>query len=328
MKHSVILETRDISKRFQNILANDGVNFCLRAGEIHAVLGENGAGKSTLMNIICGLYAPDAGSIYIEGEKVEIRTSRKALEMGIGMVHQHFMLLPNLTVSENIMLGVEPTHRGFIDQSGAKRRIRALSEEFGLAVDPETVIDQLPVGGQQRVEIIKTLYRGAKILVLDEPTAVLTPREVEQLFLAVREGEVDRLVGQGDAGERFAAMSHFRGRGAEEFTPHGRVVKNVADFDGRTDRAPARGDILEPASDHLQLRTGLGVPGPASQRQLAHLGDRRQRFAAEAERIDPKQIVGRANLARRMGRQRQRQLLGRHPAPVVHHPHQFRTAAL
>lgn len=187
MKHSVILETRDISKRFQNILANDGINFCLRAGEIHAVLGENGAGKSTLMNIICGLYEPDAGSVYIEGEKVEIRTSRKAFEMGIGMVHQHFMLVPNLTVTENIMLGVEPTRRGFIDQSGAKRRIRALSEEFGLAVDPEAVIDKLPVGVQQRVEIIKTLYRGAKILVLDEPTAVLTPREVEQLFLVLQQ---------------------------------------------------------------------------------------------------------------------------------------------
>ena len=187
MKHSVILETRNISKRFQNILANDGVNFCLRAGEIHAVLGENGAGKSTLMNIICGLYAPDAGSIYINGEKVEIKTSRKALEMGIGMVHQHFMLVPNLTVTENIMLGVESTRRGFIDQSGAKRRILALSEEFGLAVDPEAVIDQLPVGVQQRVEIIKTLYRGAKILVLDEPTAVLTPREVEQLFRVLQQ---------------------------------------------------------------------------------------------------------------------------------------------
>ena len=187
MKNSIILETKDISKRFLNVLANDGVNFRLRAGEIHAVLGENGAGKSTLMNIICGMYVPDAGSIYIEGERVEIRTPRNALEIGIGMVHQHFMLAPNMTVTENIMLGVESTRRGFIDQSGAKRKIRALSEEFGLAVDPDAVIDKLPVGVQQRVEIIKTLYRGAKILVLDEPTAVLTPREAEKLFRVLQQ---------------------------------------------------------------------------------------------------------------------------------------------
>jgi simple sugar transport system ATP-binding protein len=182
MNHSVILETRDISKRFRNVLANDGVDFRLRTGEIHAVLGENGAGKSTLMNIICGLYVPDAGSIYIAGAKVEIKTPRHAIEIGIGMVHQHFMLVPNLTVAENIMLGAETTRRGFIDQSKAKRKIRRLAEKFGLAVDPEAVVGDLPVGVQQRVEIIKTLYRGAKILVLDEPTAVLTPQEVEKLF--------------------------------------------------------------------------------------------------------------------------------------------------
>ncbi len=182
MNHSVILETRDISKRFQNVLANDGVNFRLRTGEIHAVLGENGAGKSTLMNIICGLYAPDGGSIWIAGEKVEIRNPRDALGMGIGMVHQHFMLVPNLTVTENIILGAESTRLGLIDQSKAQQKVRGLSEEFGLAVDPEALVGDLPVGVQQRVEIIKTLYRGARILVLDEPTAVLTPREVEKLF--------------------------------------------------------------------------------------------------------------------------------------------------
>lgn len=186
MNHSVILETRNISKRFQNVVANDGVNFRLRTGEIHAVLGENGAGKSTLMNIICGLYRPDAGRIYIEGEEVEVRSPRDALQMGIGMVHQHFMLVSNLTVTENIMLGVESTRRGFLEQSKAKQKVRRLSEEFGLAVDPEVICGDLTVGLQQRVEIIKTLYRGAKILMLDEPTAVLTPGEVEKLFGVLR----------------------------------------------------------------------------------------------------------------------------------------------
>ena len=187
MKHSVILETKAISKRFRNVLANDRVDFSLRTGEIHALLGENGAGKSTLMNIICGLYAPDDGEVYIAGEMVDIRNPRDALEMRIGMVHQHFMLVPNLTVTENIILGAESTRRGFIDLSNAKRRIRALSEDFGLDIDPEAVIEDLPVGIQQRVEIIKALYRGAKILVLDEPTAVLTPREVEQLFRVLQQ---------------------------------------------------------------------------------------------------------------------------------------------
>ena len=186
MKHPVILETRNISKRFQNVLANDGVDFSLRTGEIHALLGENGAGKSTLMNIICGLYAPDDGQVYIAGERVDIRNPRDAHEMGIGMVHQHFMLVPNLTVTENIILGAESTRRGFIDLSDAKRRIRALSEDFGLDIDSEAVVEDLPVGIQQRVEIIKTLYRGAKILVLDEPTAVLTLREVQKLFRVLR----------------------------------------------------------------------------------------------------------------------------------------------
>jgi simple sugar transport system ATP-binding protein len=182
MNHSVILETRDVSKRFQNVLANEKVNFRLRTGEIHAVLGENGAGKSTLMNIICGLYTPDAGSIHIAGQKIVIKNPRAAIAMGIGMVHQHFMLVPNLTVTENIMLGAESTRRGFIDKSEAQRKVRRLSEEFGLAVDPVATVGDLPVGIQQRVEIIKALYREAKILVLDEPTAVLSPREVEKLF--------------------------------------------------------------------------------------------------------------------------------------------------
>lgn len=187
MNHSVILETRDIRKRFQSVLANDAVNFRLRTGEIHALLGENGAGKSTLMNIICGMYEPDAGSIYFEGQKVDIKAPRDALGMGIGMVYQHFMLVSNFTVTENIMLGAESTRRGFIQKTKAKQRILRLSEEFGLAVDPEAVIGDLPVGLQQRVEIIKTLYRGVKILVLDEPTAVLTPREVEMLFHVLRQ---------------------------------------------------------------------------------------------------------------------------------------------
>jgi simple sugar transport system ATP-binding protein len=182
MNHSVALETRQISKRFKNITANDGIDFDLRTGEIHAVLGQNGAGKSTLMNIICGLYAPDSGHIHIEGQKAEIRSTRDAIGLGMGMVHQHFMLVPTLTVAENIILGAESTRWGLIEHSNTKQTIRKFSEDFGLTVDPEAVVGNLPVGVQQRVEIIKALYRGAKILVLDEPTAVLTPPEVEKLF--------------------------------------------------------------------------------------------------------------------------------------------------
>ena len=178
-----VLELRGITKAFPGVLANDQIDLSLQEGEIHALLGENGAGKTTLMNVLYGLYAQDEGDILINGERVTIHDPNDAIDQGIGMVHQHFMLVPVLTVTENVMLGVESTRRGgLLDRAKAAKRIREISEQYGLEVDPDTYIKSLSVGVQQRVEIIKLLYREADILILDEPTAVLTPQEVSDLF--------------------------------------------------------------------------------------------------------------------------------------------------
>jgi general nucleoside transport system ATP-binding protein len=188
---AIALEVRNITKRFPGVLANDRVNFDLRKGEIHALLGENGAGKTTLMNIIYGLYTPNEGEFFIsngEGlQQVQIRTPHDAIRAGIGMVHQHFMLVPVFSVAENIILGQEITRGPSLDLRTARQKITQLSEEYGLEVDPDAIVEDLPVGVQQRVEIIKALYRNAHILVLDEPTAVLTPQEVENLFRVMRQ---------------------------------------------------------------------------------------------------------------------------------------------
>ncbi|NPA89834.1 MAG: ABC transporter ATP-binding protein [Chloroflexi bacterium] len=190
-----VLELRNITKRFPGVLANDHINLTLEQGEIHALLGENGAGKTTLMNILYGLYKADEGEILIRGKPVEIRSPSDAIAHGIGMVHQHFMLVPVMTVTENIMLGAESTKFGpFLDRKAAAQRIRELSQKHGLEVDPDAYIKDLPVGIQQRVEILKLLYRKADILILDEPTAVLTPQEVEELFDVIRS-----LVAQGNS---------------------------------------------------------------------------------------------------------------------------------
>src|SRR5574339_643364 len=178
-----VLELKGITKSFPGVLANKDINLTLEEGEIHALLGENGAGKTTLMNILYGLYTPEEGEIFVRGEKVNIQGPNDAIARGIGMVHQHFMLVPVMTVTENVMLGVEPTKNGvFLDYEKVARRIRDISDQYGLEVDPYAYIKDLPVGIQQRVEIIKVLYREADILILDEPTAVLTPQEVEGLF--------------------------------------------------------------------------------------------------------------------------------------------------
>ncbi|MGQ9515756.1 MAG: ABC transporter ATP-binding protein [Anaerolineae bacterium] len=182
-----VLELRGITKRFPGVLANDHISLTLEEGEIHALLGENGAGKTTLMNILYGLYRPDEGEIYVRGRRADIHQPNDAIALGIGMVHQHFMLVPVFTVAENVMLGVESLRAGiFLDQADAARRIRQISEQYGLGVDPDAYVKTLPVGIQQRVEIIKLLYRQADILILDEPTAVLTPQEVEELFKILR----------------------------------------------------------------------------------------------------------------------------------------------
>ncbi len=178
----IVLETKGMTKRFPGVLANDHVDLNLHKGEILALLGENGAGKSTLMNMIYGLYHPDEGEIWIKGEKVQLNNPGDAIARGVGMVHQHFQLVPVMTVAENVMLGAEITRGVHLDQRTAVNRVRELSQQYGLEVDPTAVIEDLPVGTQQRVEIIKALYRNADILILDEPTAVLTPQEANELF--------------------------------------------------------------------------------------------------------------------------------------------------
>ncbi|GAB4531135.1 MAG: ABC transporter ATP-binding protein [Anaerolineae bacterium] len=184
---TLALEMRGITKRFPGVLANDHINFQLEKGEIHALLGENGAGKSTLMNILYGLYRQDEGQIFLNGQEVEIDEPTDAIRLGIGMVHQHFMLVPVMTVAENIILGTEIVKNGVVlDQKTAAQRISDLSRQYGLEIDPDAYIKDLPVGTQQRVEIIKALYRQADILILDEPTAVLTPQEAEELFVIMR----------------------------------------------------------------------------------------------------------------------------------------------
>ncbi|WP_437286822.1 ABC transporter ATP-binding protein [Sorangium sp. So ce406] len=184
---TAVLEARGITKRFGGVLANDRVDLDLREGEIHALLGENGAGKSTLMNVLYGLVRPDEGELRRSGRPVALRSPSDAIALGIGMVHQHFMLIPVFTVAENIVLGAEPARRGgVIDRRRASDEVRALSTRHGLGVDPDARVEDLPVGVQQRVEIIKALYRKAEILILDEPTAVLTPQEADDLFRVLR----------------------------------------------------------------------------------------------------------------------------------------------
>ena len=181
------LEMLDIVKRFPGVLANDQVNFDVKTGEVHALLGENGAGKSTLMKILYGLYQPNSGEIRLDGERVEIREPSDSIDLGIGMIHQHFMLVPTLTVAENVALGLKSSRGPLTDLGKVTDRIHELAELYGLEVDPDQLVWQLAVGEQQRVEIIKALYRGAALLILDEPTAVLTPQEVAEFFHILRQ---------------------------------------------------------------------------------------------------------------------------------------------
>jgi len=180
------IELVGITKRFPGVVANDGVDLRVETGSLHAIVGENGAGKSTLMKILYGILKPDSGTIRVEGQAVHFRSAKDAIQAGIGMVHQHFQLMDNFTVLENIVLGAEPRRFGAtIDFSRARARILELSEQYGLAVDPDVLVEELPVGARQRVEILKVLYRGAHILILDEPTAVLVPHEVQDLFASL-----------------------------------------------------------------------------------------------------------------------------------------------
>ena len=181
------VELSGITKRFPGVVANDNVNLRVAEGEIHAVVGENGAGKSTLMKILYGMQSPDEGRMLVGGTEVDFSSPSEAIEHGIGMVHQHFMLADNLTVLENVVLGAEPRRRGLIDRKAARRDLDALGASYGLDLHPDDLVETLEVGERQRVEIIKVLYRGARVLILDEPTAVLVPQEVEELFRNLRE---------------------------------------------------------------------------------------------------------------------------------------------
>jgi len=183
----LVLEMRGIRKEFPGVVANDDVSFDVRRGEVHALLGENGAGKSTLMNILYGLYRPDDGEITLNGKPVSFSSARDAIDAGIGMVHQHFMLIPVMTVAENVVLGTEPVRSGiFLDEPGAERRVVDMAKTFRFAVEPQALVEDISVGQQQRVEIMKALYRNADLLILDEPTAVLTPQEASDLFEILR----------------------------------------------------------------------------------------------------------------------------------------------
>jgi len=193
MDKETVLDIRNITKRFPGVLANDRVDLKLRRGEILALLGENGAGKTTLMNVVYGLYHQDEGEVYIKGELAQLDSPGDAIARGVGMVHQHFQLVQPMTVAENVMLGAEIVKGGgWLDQRQARRTVAELSQQYGLEVDPRAIIEEIPVGVQQRVEIIKALYRQADILILDEPTSVLTPQEIEDLFRVMRD-----LVAQG-----------------------------------------------------------------------------------------------------------------------------------
>ena len=187
MSDELVLEMRGIRKEFPGVVANDDVSFDVRRGEVHALLGENGAGKSTLMNILYGLYKPDAGEIHVNGKPVSFGSASDAIEAGIGMVHQHFMLIPVMTVAENVVLGTEPVKDGvLLDESVAEQKVAEMAKTFKFSVDPGAFVQDIGVGQQQRVEIMKALYRNADILILDEPTAVLTPQEALDLFEILR----------------------------------------------------------------------------------------------------------------------------------------------
>ena len=179
---TIAIQMKDIVKKFGDFTANDHINLTVHKGEVHAILGENGAGKSTLMNVLYGLYRPTSGEIFVDGKQVSIDSPKKAIEMGIGMVHQHFMLVPPYTVTENIILGMEPRKGLVVDLKEARKRVQEISERYNMQVDPDAKIEDISVGMQQRAEILKVLYRGADILILDEPTASLTPQEIQELI--------------------------------------------------------------------------------------------------------------------------------------------------
>ena len=273
MADDVVLEMRGIRKVFPGIVANDDVSLDVRRGEVHALLGENGAGKSTLMNILYGLYRPDGGEVLLHGKPVTFNSARDAIQAGIGMVHQHFMLIPVMTVAENIVLGAEPRDGVFLDERGAERRVQELSEQFGLVVDPGALVSEITVGQEQRVEILKALYRGAGILVLDEPTAVLTPQEAQELFAIIRSLQADgksiifithKLNEVLEIADRITVLR--RGKVIETVPREGATEASLAramvgrEVLLRVEKAPAQpGDVLLKVDD-LHVTDDRGIP--------------------------------------------------------------------
>jgi simple sugar transport system ATP-binding protein len=236
------LELRGITKQFGSLVANDDINFKVEAGEIHAILGENGAGKSTLMNIVYGLLSPDKGQILVDGQEIKINSPLDALAAGIGMVHQHFMLIPVFTVAENIVLGHEKTNRvGLLDLATARQEIIRVSKEFNFEVDPDALIEDLPVGIQQRVEIIRALIYNSKILILDEPTAVLTPQETDELLANMKKLR--------DSGRSIVFITHKL-----------REVKAVADRISIIRRGKVVGTVEPTASQEEMASLMVGRP--------------------------------------------------------------------
>jgi general nucleoside transport system ATP-binding protein len=269
----VVLEMRGIRKEFPGIVANDDVSLDIRRGEVHALLGENGAGKSTLMNILYGLYRRDGGEILLHGKPVDFTSARDSIQAGIGMVHQHFMLIPVMTVAENIVLGIEPRDGIFLDERGAERRVSELSEQFGLAVNPSSLVSDITVGQEQRVEILKALYRGADVLILDEPTAVLTPQEAKELFAIIRSLQADgksiifishKLNEVLEIADRITVLR--RGKVIETVPREGATEQSLAramvgrEVLLRVDKTPARpGDVLLSVED-LHVVDDRGIP--------------------------------------------------------------------
>ncbi len=267
------VELRGISKRFPGVLANDHVDFDVRAGEIHALLGENGAGKSTLMRVLYGLYQAEAGEILINGQPAKIKSPTDALRQGIGMIHQHFQLVPAFTVAENIALGLRSSREPVLDLDVVSKRIRELGEQYGLKVDPGALVWQLAVGQQQRVEILKALYRDAALLILDEPTAVLVPQEVDDLFVTLR-----RLAKTGHALIFISHKLHEVMEISDRVTVlrDGRVIGSVATNETTTkdlarmmvgrdvvtawDKAPTKSEEVVLRIEHLGALNDKGLP--------------------------------------------------------------------
>src|SRR5258708_16231015 len=269
----LVLEMRGVRKEFPGIVANDDVDLDIRKGEVHALLGENGAGKSTLMNILYGLYKADAGEVRVHGKPATFASAKDAIRAGIGMVHQHFMLIPVMTVAENIVLGVEPVRDGvLLDERGAEARVREISQQFGLAVAPGALVSDITVGQQQRVEILKALYRGAEMLTLDEPTAVLTPQEAQELFGIIRSLQADgksiifishKLNEVLEIADRITVLR--RGKKIETVPREGATEESLAramvgrEVLLRVDKPPAEpGDVLL-AIDDLHVRDERGL---------------------------------------------------------------------